>query len=189
MSLAEHQTIKPDGHAAGMLSNMRESFANMRGSANEALQNFAREPKVTLPLGKKKIQLATDRVRAAPAITPTLSGMIGLTAMGLGVAGLLFPKAVARGLGLDAPSPVVRTLFGLREMWSGVSLASDPTRVDVLWARVAGDVFDIAALKGLDRPANAKRGAARLALGFVLAVAALDVVTAVRMSTVQRNCE
>jgi hypothetical protein len=54
---------------------------------------------------------------------------------------------------------------------------------------VAGDVFDIAALKALDRPANVKRGNARLALGFVLAVTALDVVTAVRMSTVQRNCD
>ena len=188
MTLAEHQPSKPDGHAPGMWANVRESFETMRGSANEALQNFARSPKVTLPMGKKKIQLATDRVRAAPAITPTLSGMIGMTAIGLGVAGLFFPRAVARSLGLNASAPVVRSVFGLRELWSGYSLAGDPTRTGVLWARVAGDVFDIAALKALDRPDNRKRGNARMALGFVLAVTALDVVTAVRMSAVQRNC-
>jgi hypothetical protein len=188
VTLAETQTIKPDGHG-GMLSNMRDSFANMRGSANEALQKFARQPKVTLPMGKKKIEVATDRVRAVPAITPTLSGMIGMTAVGLGLAGLLFPKAVARSVGLNAPAPVVQLLFGAREMWSGVSLVSDPTRADVLWARVAGDVFDIAALRALDNPRNNRRGGARGALAFVLGVTALDVITAVRMSTVQRNCE
>jgi hypothetical protein len=59
----------------------------------------------------------------------------------------------------------------------------------VLWARVAGDVFDIAALKALDSPKNPKRGNARLALGLVLAISALDVVAAVRMSGVRRNCE
>ncbi|MDB5445534.1 MAG: hypothetical protein JWQ97_851 [Phenylobacterium sp.] len=180
MTLAESQTSKPNGQ--GLL-------ANMRLPSRETLQNLARSPKVSLPLGKKRIQLATDRVRAAPAVTPTLSGMIGMTALSLGVAGLFFPKAVARSLGITAPAPVVQSVFGLRELWSGYSLVGDPTRTDVLWARVAGDVFDIAALRVLDRPANLKRGNARLALGFVLAVTALDVVTAVRMSTVKRNCE
>lgn len=188
MTLAETQFPKPNGHD-GMLSNMRESFTSMRGSANEALQKFARDPKITLPMGKKKLEVHTDRVRAAPALTPTLSGMIGMTAMGLGVAGLFFPRGVKRTLGVKAPVPVVRTLFGLRELWSGVSLTSDPTRADVLWARVGADMLDIAALKGMDAPDNPKRGNARLALGFVVAVTALDVVTAVRMSTVQRNCE
>lgn len=188
VTLAETQTIKPDGHG-GMLSNMRESFSNMRGSANEALQKFARQPKVTLPIGKKGIEVATDRVRAVPAITPTLSGMIGMTAIGLGVTGLFFPKAVARSLGLNAPASAVRLLFGAREMWSGVSLVSDPTRSEVLWARVAADVFDIAVLRALDNPRNNRRGATRGALAFVLGVTALDLITAVRMSTVQRNCE
>jgi len=182
VSLTEHQSAKPNGHA-GLFSNL-----STPARAKEALQNFARSPKVSLPIGKKRIELATDRVRAAPAVTPTVSGMIGMTAITLGLAGIFFPTAVARGLGLNAPAPVVQGLFGLRELWSGYSLVGDPTRSDVLWARVAGDAFDIAALKALDRPGNARRGAARAALGFVLAVTALDVVTAVRMSTVKRTC-
>jgi hypothetical protein len=113
---------------------------------------------------------------------------IGMTAVGLGVWGLLFPRHVARTLGVTAPAPVIRTIFGLREMWTGVTLASDPTQAGMLWTRVAGDVFDIAVLKALDNSRNPQRGAARGALAFVLAVTALDVFTAVRMSNVKRNC-
>ena len=152
-------------------------------------ENFLRSPHTVLRLpGQPPIRLATDRVRARPAVSPNLSFMIGVTAIGLGMWGTLFPGSVKRTLGVRSPENVVRAIFGARELWSGYSLAGDPTRVEVLWARVAGDVFDIAALAGLSGPSNAKRGAARLALGAVLGIAALDLVTAVRMSTVQRNC-
>ena len=70
-----------------------------------------------------------------------------------------------------------------------MSLFSDPTRSGVLWARVACDVFDIAVLSALNRPSNPKQGNARLALGVVLAVTALDVITAARMTNVKRNCD
>ncbi|MFN3515022.1 MAG: hypothetical protein ACK41C_18395 [Phenylobacterium sp.] len=134
------------------------------------------------------MRLSTDRVRAPPAISPTLSMNIGMTAIGLGIWGMMFPKHVARTLGVRAPAPVVQALFGLRELWTGYALAGDPTKSGMLWARVAGDLFDIAVLKGLDNRRNPKRGTARAALGVVLAVTALDVITAVRMSNVQRNC-
>ena len=68
-----------------------------------------------------------------------------------------------------------------------MSLFSNPTRSGVLWARVAGDLFDIAVLSRLNRPGNPKRGNARLALGVVLAVTALDAIAAARLSNVQRN--
>ena len=131
--------------------------------------------------------VATDRVRAAPAISPSVSMNIGVTAIGLGLWGLLFPRHVSRVLGLNAPPPVVRTLFGARELWTGFSLAGDPTKAGMLWTRVAGDIFDIAVLRSLDHPANRRRGAAKAALGFVLAVTALDAITALRMSKVDRN--
>ena len=134
------------------------------------------------------MRLHTDSVRAKPAITPQLSMMIGMTAIGLGVWGTLFPQSVKKTLGVKSSTPVIRAAFGAREMWSGSSLAGDPTRAEVLWARVAGDVADIAVLGALSKPDNPKQGNARLALGFVLAVTALDLVTAVRMTNVQRNC-
>jgi hypothetical protein len=121
-------------------------------------------------------------------VTPQLSMMIGFTAIGLGVWGSLFPRSVQKMLGVQASPSMIRAAFGAREMWSGYSLAGDPTQSSVLWARVAGDVFDISVLGALDRPGNPKRQNAKLALGFVLAVTALDVLTAIRLSNVQRNC-
>jgi hypothetical protein len=83
---------------------------------------------------------------------------------------------------------VVQGLFGLRELWTGFTLAGDPTKHEMLWTRVAGDVFDLAVLRALDNPRNPQRGVAKAALGFVLAVTALDVITAMRMTNVKRNC-
>jgi len=163
-------------------------LSNIRLSGRKAFDKLARSPSISLPMGKRKMSLATDRVRAAPAVTPTLSGAIGMTAIGLGVAGLFFPKAVSRSVGARAPAPVVQGVFGLRELWSGFSLMGDPTRTGVLWARVAGDVFDMVALKSLDRPSNLKRGNARFAFAVVALITALDMTTAVRMSAVRRTC-
>lgn len=151
--------------------------------------NFLRSPHTVLRLpGRPPMRLATDNVRAKPAVTPQLSMMIGFTAIGLGVWGALFPKSVKRTLGIPAPAAAVVGLFGARELWSGFKLAEDPTRVGVLWARVGADVFDIAALTALSTARNPKRANVRVALGAVFAITALDVLTAVRMSAVQRNC-
>jgi hypothetical protein len=139
--------------------------------------------------GGKTMTLATDRVRAKPAVTPQISFILGQNALGLGLWGLLAPKGVNRFLGLKGTPQTTQVLFGAREMATGMALFSDPTKASALWARVAGDVFDIAVLRGLTRPSNPKRGNARLALGVVLAVTALDVIAAVRMSAVKRNCE
>ncbi len=163
---------------------------NPRLGEKRSFDTFMRAPSMAVPMpGKKRPELHTDRVRAAPAVTPTVSGAIGNTAILLGFAGMFFPKQVAGALGIKAPAPVVQALFGARELWSGYSLAGDPTKSEVLWARVAGDVFDIAVLSSLNRSDNPKQANARAALGFVLAVTALDVVTAVRMTNVKRNCE
>jgi hypothetical protein len=157
--------------------------------SGEAFQNFARSPSAAIGLpGGKRVTLATDRVRAKPALTPTLSGTLGQNAIGLGVWGLASPNSVNRFLGMDANPQTVQLLFGAREMATGLRLVSDPTCKMTLWARVAGDVFDIAVLRSLDKPENPKRGNVRLALGVVAAVTALDVLAAWRMSTVKRTC-
>jgi hypothetical protein len=181
MSLAEHQPSKPNGFA-GVASRLTWPKA-------DALERFSRSPRAVLPLGAgdKNLVVHTDRVRAKPAVSPTLSMNIGLTAIGLGLWGALFPGHVKKTLGVRAPAPVVQAVFGARELWTGYTLAGDPTKSGALWARVAGDVFDIIALKALDTPSNPRRGTARAALGVVLAVTALDTVTALRMSNVQRN--
>jgi len=182
VSLAEHASPKANGHGG--------PFAGLRMPSGLNMQDFVRSPTVRVPLPSKKgdIQLGTDRVRAKPAVTPQISMMIGMTAIGLGMWGTMFPKSVGRALGIKASTSTIRTLFGARELASGYGLAGDPTKAGLLWARVGADIFDIAVLRGLDRRSNPKRGNAKLALGFVLAVTALDLVTAVRMTNVKRNC-
>jgi hypothetical protein len=182
MTLAEHPPAKANGHGL--------AWRDIPHRASEVFDTFARSPRLSIPRpGKPAMHVAIDRVRAKPAVSPNISMTIGMTAIGLGVVGLLFPRQVARGLGLDASNTAVRSLFGAREIVTGYALAGDPTKAGVLWARVGGDVFDIAVLKGLDTPANRKRGNARAVLGFVVAVTALDILTAVRMSTVRRTCD
>lgn len=180
MSLAEQQTSRPNGqggHPSIPTWPSRDTFERM-----------PRSPSATFSVGKdRKMVVHTDRVRAKPALSPTLSMNIGATAIGLGIWGTLFPGHVKKTLGIQASKPVVQAVFGARELWSGYSLAGDPTKSEVLWARVAGDVFDIVALKALDNPGNPKRQTARAALAFVLAVTALDTITAVRMTNVRRN--
>lgn len=167
--------------------------ASPQGGAPTARQAAILDPRTPsktfrLPSGKT-MTLATDRVRAFPAVTQQLSFLLGQNAIGLGLWGLFAPKGVNRFLGLTNSPAATQALFGAREMATGMALFSDPTKAWVLWARVAGDLFDIALLRSLNRPSNAKRGNAKLALGVVLAVTALDVIAAVRMSNVQRNCD
>lgn len=174
----------PQGRANGPLAEARSWISG------EAFQSFARSPSAALGLpGGRRVTLVTDRVRAAPALTPTLAGTLGNNAIGLGVWGLFFPKSVNRFLGLSCSSQTTQLLFGAREMATGMRLFSDPTCYRTLWARVAGDAFDIAVLRSLDRPENPQRKNARLALGVVLAVTALDVLAAVRMTNVKRTCD
>ena len=177
MSLAEHGAPR-GGNGVGRFSPGPRVF-----------ERLSRSPTLTLPRPNgRPIRVSTDRVRAAPAITPTIAGSLGMGAMGLGWWGLLAPKSVSRFLGIPAPKAVVRTLFGLRELYTGYTLAGDPTKSEVLWLRVAGDIFDIAVLRAAINPRNPKRGNARFMLNAVLVITALDVIAATRMSNVQRNC-
>jgi hypothetical protein len=178
MSVAEYSPSARNG--ASFLNHLPWPTA-------KRLSALKRAPRMTLRTPKKAIQIFTDRVRAKPAIAPTLSMNIGVTAIGLGLWGTLFPRHVARTLGINAPAPVVQGLFGIRELWTGFTLAGDPTRSEMLWTRVAGDVVDIGILSALNRASNPKRHNVRAALAFVLLVTALDTVTAIKMTNVRRN--
>ena len=128
-------------------------------------------------------------MRARPALTPTLSGALGMGAVGLGLWGLFAPKSVSRILGLKADPMTVRAVFGLRELAVGYGLLGDPTKAGLLWARVAGDMFDIAVLhKAANDQRNPQRRTAKAALNAVLAITDADVVAATRMTNVQRDC-
>jgi hypothetical protein len=175
----------PRGRPSGDGPAERRSWAAARPARRDPAA-----PSRTFRLpGGKTMTLATDRVRAAPAVTPQISFVLGQNAIGLGLWGLLAPRGVNRFLGLGGSSQATRLLFGAREMATGVALFSDPTKAGALWARVAVDIFDIVVLRSLATHRNPRRRNAKLALGVVLAVTALDLVAAWRMTAAKRTCD
>jgi len=115
-----------------------------------------------------------------PIEKPDLSSLtrfLGWFSIGLGVCEVLKPGAVSRIAGANNHKNLVR-FYGLREIAAGVGILTNPDSSKWLWARVAGDVVDIASiLKGSDNGV-----ASTGALAAVAGVTALDIYCAKRVS-------
>jgi hypothetical protein len=123
-------------------------------------------------------ELSEDAARSSAAF-------LGYFSVGLGLAELLIPRAVQRFVGVAEPrggTAALTQAFGARELGAGIAILTSRDPAPAVWARVAGDALDIAAL-GVTL-ANGRNGRARtlFALGNVLAITALDVLTARRLS-------
>jgi hypothetical protein len=109
---------------------------------------------------------------AAHALTQGL----GWFSIGLGVAELVAPGHLARFLGLEERTDLIRA-YGAREIVTGVGILSeDPT--PWMWGRVGGDLLDLGTLArglGSDNPQRANVG---LAVAAVAGVTALDLICA-----------
>ena len=114
--------------------------------------------------------------RAAVSADALARGL-GWFSIGLGVAELLAPRQLTRMLGMQGGEALVQG-FGAREIATGVAILSSQQPAPWVWARVGGDVVDLATLaSGLDE-GNPKRGNVGLALAAVAAVTAVDVLCA-----------
>jgi uncharacterized membrane protein len=109
-----------------------------------------------------------------------LSLGLGYFSIGLGLAELLAPRAVARWIGMPSASPAVLQAFGARELGAGIAILIDPGRSTWLWSRVGGDAVDLSYLaSGLnDDNDNTRIG---LAMAAVAGVTALDALCAQRL--------
>ncbi len=95
--------------------------------------------------------------------------------IGLGLAEVLAPKAVARASGLEGREGVIRG-FGVREIASGVVILASEQPASWLWLRTVGDLADSALLSTGMTPKSPAPGRALLATLAVLPVVALDVL-------------
>jgi uncharacterized membrane protein len=119
-------------------------------------------------------QPTTGAVRTARAL--------GWLSVGLGVAELITPDGIARfSIGRDGSgrTSVVRAP-GLGELLSGIGLLARKRPTGWLWARVAGDVMDLALLRSSLRRGN-KREVWR-SMGVVAGVTLLDTVASIQLS-------
>jgi hypothetical protein len=102
---------------------------------------------------------------------------LGWFSIGLGVAELVAPGALNRSLGMREHNGLVRA-FGLREIAAGLGILSLKNPTPWVWARVAGDALDIAALLLSLGPNNPRRGSAATAFFSVVGITVLDILTA-----------
>ncbi|HYD32774.1 MAG TPA: SRPBCC family protein [Azospirillaceae bacterium] len=113
---------------------------------------------------------------------------IGWVSLGLGLAGVAAPRRVARmiGAGESDDSRDALLAVGLREIASGIGILSRPQSAGWLWARVGGDVMDLALLGAAAYASDrSQRDGGRLAAtaAAVAGIAALDLSCARRLGS------
>lgn len=135
-----------------------------------------------------RITEPTPTAGAAPSHSPPdvryvpgdkLARGLGWFSIGLGLAEVLAPRAVANLTGVRDAG--LLRLYGLREIACGVGILSSVRPAGWMWARAAGDVMDLATL-GADSERPSRSGPAALA---VLGVAALDVLCGMQLSAAE----
>jgi hypothetical protein len=133
----------------------RRSFMNLTRNVSEAVHEYS-------------------PADYSPGQTREFARALGWFSIGLGLAEIAAPRTVSRLAGMRH-HPVMLPLFGVREMAAGIGILSRPSRPEWMWARVAGDVLDLAAL-GYEM-ANSRRSRNRLAAATaaVAAVTTMDV--------------
>jgi uncharacterized membrane protein len=107
---------------------------------------------------------------------------LGWFSLGLGLTELLAPKFIARISGVPERRAGTIRLFGVREIASGIAIFAQKNPAQAVWSRVAGDALDLASLGLACTSPDAKRGRITFATANVLAVTALDVITAKQLS-------
>lgn len=113
-----------------------------------------------------------------------LSQGLALFSLGLGVAELSSPGAVAELIGVNGDDEEYRSLIracGIREITSGLGLLRESDNAGWLWSRVGGDVMDLALLGAAYAAPKARRGKLALATAAVLGVTLLDVLGSQRL--------
>ena len=129
-------------------------------------------------MNKRLRKRAGQRSRRRPINDVTARGL-GWFSIGLGVAEISMPRAVARAVGIPGASGLV-FLYGLREVATGLGILRTKNSTPWLWGRVAGDALDLATLATLS-PSNRKLSAG-LGMAAVAGVTALDFTMARAMS-------
>jgi hypothetical protein len=110
----------------------------------------------------------------------TLARLLGWFGIALGILEVLAPRRTAALMGTPRRSTGTLPVLGAREIASGVGILASGRPTGWLWSRVLGDAMDLAVLGRSLRGSRRRPQRMRLiaSIGAVLAVAALDALTA-----------
>ncbi|WP_349368967.1 cyclase dehydrase [Salinarimonas sp.] len=113
--------------------------------------------------------------------TDRLAHALGLFSIGLGLAELAAPRAIAETAGLRDHEAIVRG-YGAREIATGVALLAARDPMPWVWARVLGDAADLVTLAQGRDGSPRRRRRTQIALGTVAAVTLLDIACAATLA-------
>jgi uncharacterized membrane protein len=160
----------------------RDAERRQRMELTQPMKGLARVPRER---GQSSVERA--RVPQQQARTGSLEARalgLGWFSIGLGLAQLIAPRQVARLIGADEDDATTRTAMmavGVRELTCGVGLLSEKRPAAWAWARVVGDVMDLALLGYSWQQHGASRDRMLSVGGSVLGCALVDAQTAVAL--------
>src|SRR5215203_5798365 len=149
-------------------------------STNEETGMFGRDETSFRSSGSRGANYSVERARPGlpSSSTKRLAKGLGWFSIGLGLAELLAPRAIANISGVSNEHTGLIRLYGLREIGSGIAIFAQEKPAEAVWSRVAGDAVDLVSLGVAASNPNAKLGRVAFATANVLAVTALDVMCA-----------
>src|SRR3954467_5672577 len=106
---------------------------------------------------------------------------LGWFSIGLGLAELLAPGTMARVVGARERHGALMRFLGLREIGAGIMILSG-ARTAGCWSRVAGDLMDLALIRGALGAPGTDKGTAIGSTAAVAGVTVLDARTAWQLS-------
>jgi uncharacterized membrane protein len=136
------------------------------------------EPRSAYPSPQRYKTYGSDREER-------LAKGLGWFSIGLGLAHLLAPRAMARATGMPDDRAGLMRAVGVRELASGVGILSRREPTPWLWTRVAGDAMDLALLSAAAGKPGAQKNRVAAAGMAVAGVTALDVLTTIQLSRKQ----
>jgi len=109
-----------------------------------------------------------------------LATALGMFSLGLGLAEVTAPGAVANFIGVegDDKARTILRSYGAREIGTGLGILAQKRPAAWMWGRVGGDMLDIATLAAAMSRPEADRAKIGRAIAMVLGVTALDVYCA-----------
>ena len=102
---------------------------------------------------------------------------LGLFSLALGLMEAIAPQKVASAIGMEGKDERLRA-FGLRELGAAVGLLAPVRSAPALWARAAGDVMDLAALRDARPKTRKQQIGLAIAVTSVASILVLDVISA-----------
>ncbi|HJT88923.1 MAG TPA: SRPBCC family protein [Bryobacteraceae bacterium] len=122
-------------------------------------------------------QVARAEAASRTGKTDKLARGLGWFSIGLGALEVLAPRLTASLAGTRNHRGLLR-FYGMREIAAGAGILTQSQRAPWLWARVGGDILDLASLAGALGSRRNQRGKTIFSMGAVAGVTALDVMCA-----------